>query len=77
MNDDIFVKYPKIAVKIKEGSKDRYMQNIREKIMEKREKHIKDINKSSQYKQFKLMNKNGDNQEPLSPKQHQNIFRKN
>ena len=28
LNDDIFVKYPKIAVKIKEGSLSRYMKNI-------------------------------------------------
>ena len=64
LNDEIFVKYPKIALKIKEGSECRYMKNVREVIMQKRQKHIVDINKSSQYKQFKLIDKNDNVNEP-------------
>ena len=44
--------------------------------MQKRQKHILDINKSSQYKRIKVMDKN-ETEYDVAPQKHQNMFKTN
>lgn len=58
LQEDIFPKYPQIANKIKQGSELRYMWNVRRVLMEQRQQHIMEMNKSSPYKSINQQDKN-------------------
>ena len=58
LREEIFRKYPKIAQPIMEGSKNRYMQNIRQVISNQRMSHLKEVNAQSRYKTFSIKEKN-------------------
>jgi hypothetical protein len=57
LRDQIFRKYPRIAQSIMEGSKLRYMQNIRKVLNDQRMGHLKDVNAQSRYKTFSIQDK--------------------
>ena len=44
LRSEIFPKYPTIAAKIMKGAQFRYMKNIKNKLNDKRNKHIEEIN---------------------------------
>ena len=54
---NIFPKYPKIAVKIKEKSERRYINNVRKVLLNERQKHILDVNHQNSYKQINIVDK--------------------
>jgi len=54
---NIFPKYPKIAVKIKEKSERRYLNNVRKVLLNERQKHILDVNHQNSYKQINIVDK--------------------
>ena len=55
--NEVFLKYPSIAYKIRRDSEHRYMLNIKDVINATREEHIKKINKQSIYKSINLEDK--------------------
>lgn len=54
---NIFPKYPKIAVKIKEKSEQRYINNVRRVLLNERQRHINDVNHQNSYKQINIVDK--------------------
>lgn len=54
---NIFPKYPKIAVKIKEKSEQRYINNVRRVLLNERQKHVNDVNHQNSYKQINIVDK--------------------
>ena len=75
LREQIFKKYPKIAQLIMEGSKSRYMQNIRSVLTKQRLTHVKEINAQSRYKTFSILEKNS-NQEKNGDKSNMFTQRK-
>ena len=75
--DYLFPKYPQICHRIKENSEKRYTKNVRDKLMEKRQAHIIEVNKQSPYKQIKIQDKKKMvNQEKVDQKDIESSFLK-
>ena len=52
--EEIFKKYPVISYKIKQRSEERYIRNIRNQILDLRQKHLTEVNKQNSYKHITI-----------------------